>query len=250
MPEPEPEPRPEPPTPEPEPYVPQPLPEPKDPKTNPGDTTLNSDPTKFDRKAPPPVKGGRATGYFAENFDNPFFKWDWLPSGTRYVNGGPDQPGAIEVSAGKQFHLDGQVQDGVIRATIWRDMTAADREVRGDKAKMWEIQFRFVDPTNYHVLQIRADGNYRILRMNGGKQTTLVGDSRGDFTALPGWDHQSEYDEVVLEFKGANVKGSYNGKLLAESNGAGSSAGKVGIRSANGLKLQVEKLSIDRPEQQ
>jgi hypothetical protein len=163
----------------------------------------------------------------------------------KYVRGGPAKPGAIEVAADKSFRLSGDVADGEIRASIWRNMAGVDPNATGANVKSYEIQFRYQGANNYHALQMRSDGYYRIIKVAGGKTTTLVGTSSGGYLPLPGWDRDNEYDDVLLVFRGTHVTGTFNGKRLSSSSEAGEGAGKVAIRSVNGMNMGIEKLSVD-----
>jgi hypothetical protein len=219
----------------------QPKPEVKEPEVDP----FKSDWPKFERKPPAPAQPGKAKDYFNENFSSPIYDWKWLPAGTRVAAPKPGVAGALEVDANKQFQMSGSVADGEIRLTIWRDMNDADRRVNGEAAKSYEVQFRYVNSGDYHALQVRGDGHYRIVRVGGGKTTTLVGDSKGDYLPLPRWDRFAEYDEVVLNFRGSNVFGMFGGKRLGSTDKAGEAAGKVGVRTLNGLAIAIEKMDVN-----
>ena len=240
MPEPEPEPEPEPPMPEPEP-LPEPEPEPEPELKDP----FKSDWPKYERPTPKPAEPGRAKDFFDEDFDNPRYEWDWLPSGVKVIKGSPSAPGALEVGANKMFQLGGNVASGEIRAKIWRDMDDADARKTGKDVKGYEIQLRFSDAKNYEALQIRGDGYYRIVEVTAGVSRTLVGDTKGDYLPIPRWDRDSRYDDVVVTFSAKNINATFNGHRLASTSKAGGSNGKVGIRTLNGLKVAVEKLSVD-----
>ncbi|MBZ0137373.1 MAG: zinc-ribbon domain-containing protein [Planctomycetes bacterium] len=218
------------------------------PDTEPGPDPFESKWPKYERPKPKPAEPGRASDFFDEDFDNPRYEWDWLPSGVKYVKGVPGVPGALEVSAGKMFHMSGNVAAAEVRLEIWRDMDAPDLKVTGGKAKGYEVHFRFIDLANYHALQIRGDGYYRIVRVSGGQTKTLVGDSSGDYLPIPQWDRDSLYDTVVLTYQGDSVAASFNGRRLATTAKGTAGAGKVGIRSTNGLKFAVEKFSVDEVE--
>jgi len=249
-PEPEPPaPEPQPPTPEPKPPTPEPLPPlpepkpptPKEPDVDPFKTTW----PKFERKAPKPAEAGAAKDFFNENFDAPRHDWRWLPAGTRYVPGKPGINGALEVDPNKSFQMAGRVTDGEIRITAWRDMDDIDRRKSGEAAKGYEVQFRYVNANDYHALQIRGDGFYRIIKVGGGKAVTLVGDNKGGYLPIPKWDRNAEYDNIVLTFRGKSISGMFNGNRLLTSDQGGEGAGQVGVKTFNGLKLAIESMSVN-----
>ncbi|MCC6466361.1 MAG: hypothetical protein IT463_13560 [Planctomycetes bacterium] len=221
------------------------MPGPKVGPTTPEVDPLKSNWPKFERKAPKAAVPGKATDYFDEDFDGPRYDWKWLPGGTRVAAGKPGVSGALEVDANKGFHMDGSVGDGEVSLTLWRDMDEAERRKVGADSKAYEIQFRYSGPNDYHALQVRGDGYYRVVRVSGGKTTTLVGDNKGDYLPVPGWDRDAEYDRVVLTFRGKSVAGTFNGRRLATTEAAGEGAGKVGLRTMNGLAVAIEKLSVD-----
>jgi hypothetical protein len=52
-------------------------------------------------------------------------------------------------------------------------------------------------------------------------------------------------DEVLLVFRGGNVTGTCNGRPLSSTDQAGEGSGKIGVRTLNGLSIEIEKLSVD-----
>jgi hypothetical protein len=242
MPQPEPEPQPEP--------KPQPKPEPLPEPVKPTEPQIKGDPFKvkwpaYQPAKPKPAQPGRAVDYFNEHFDNPRYDWRWLPSGVKHVPGSPGKTGVLELGANRSFQLQGNVETGEVRLSVWREMTDADRNAMGADAKGYEVQFRYSGASSYCALQLRCDGYYRLIKVSGGKTTTLIGDSKGDYLPLPGWDRGADLDEVLLVFRGGNVTGTFNGRPLSSTDQAGEGSGKIGVRTLNGLSIEIEKFSVD-----
>jgi hypothetical protein len=224
---------------------PEPLPEPKPEPAQPGKDPFKTDWPTYERPHPKPAKPGRALDFFDEDFDNIRYTWDWLPAGVTHVKGTAGTPGSLQVSGDKSFQTLSNVPAAEVRLSLWRDMSEADMRKQGKDAKGYEVQFRWRDAMNYSALQIRGDGFYRIIEFTNGQAKTLVGDSEGGYLPLPRWNRESLYDTVVVTFKDASVSASFNGNKLLSTNSATQSVGKVGVKSLNGLKLDIEKMSVD-----
>ncbi len=184
---------------------------------------------------------GKPVEFFSEDFDVVRYDWDWLPAGINVRNGKAGVSGVMAVGENKQFHISGNVADGEIHTRIKR--VVSDAESKKTK-KTYEIHFRYTSANNYHALQVRADGFYRIINVEGGKSTTLVGDDNGHFLPIPRWNRRKLNDEIVLTFKGTFVGAKINGVRLEATDKAGTDAGKTGIRTTNGLKVEVKRLSV------
>ena len=154
-------------------------------------------------------------------------------------------PGALEIGSNKGFQSLGNISSGEIRLKVWRDMDEADTRNTGDGSKGYDVVFRYTNASNYCALQIRGDGFYRILRVSNGVPKALVGDNKGGFLPIPRWDRDSLYDDVVVTFSDETVSASFNGHKLLSSNKAGTGSGKIGVSTNNGLKIAVEKMSVD-----
>ncbi len=199
----------------------------------------------YEPKKPAEAKFGKPNDFFNEDLSNPRYDWGWLPAGTRLVKGTPDVNGAIEVDANSSFHLGASVSDCEVRLTIWRNMSDDDRNKTGSDSKGYEVHLRWTDASNYSALQIRADGYYRIIKVGGGKTTTLVGDSKGGYLPIPRWDKNADYDTLVVTVRKDFIGGTFNGHRLNTTSEAGSGTGSVGIRSTNGLALAIEKIDVN-----
>ena len=221
------------------------LPDPEPVKPAPDTDPFKADWPKWERPRPTPAKPGRAVDFFNEDFNNPLHEWNWLSGGVKYVKGTPGVSGALEVSPNAMFHMSGNVEAAEIRINLYREMTDAEARVDGDKAKGYEVHFRYVDMSNYHALQIRGDGYYRVIRVSGGRQRTVIGDATGGYMPLPRWDRDSRDDVVVLTFKDSNMSATFNGHRLLAADKIDAGIGKIGVRSLNGLKLAIEKLNVD-----
>jgi hypothetical protein len=220
---------------------PVPLPEPEDPEPESGPDPFKSDWPKFERKKPKPFKPGKPEDFFSEDFDNVRYNWKWLPGGVSIKKGKPGKPGVLAMSDGTEFHTAGKTADGEIRTRIKRLMSENDREA---SSKVYEIHFRYTGPNSYHALQVRADGYYRVIWVSGGKSTTLIGDNNGNYLPIPRWNKTKDSDEVVVTFRGSFVGAQINNVRLMTTDKAGTRAGKTGVRTKNGMKVELQRLSV------
>jgi len=234
------DPMPEDPQPEdPMPEDPATLPDPEDTGPDTGPDPFKSDWPAYERKKPKPFVPGKPEDFFAEDFDNVRYDWGWLPAGVKVTDGKPGKPGVLAIGANKQFHTAGKTADGEIRARIKR-LAPDDKTSK----KVYEVHFRYTGPNSYHALQVRADGYYRIIWVSGGKSTTLVGDNNGDFMPIPRWNRNNDSDEVVVTFRGTFVGAQINNVRLMTSDKAGTRAGNTGVATTNGMKVDVQRLSV------
>lgn len=229
----------------PEPDEPEPLPEATPDKPEPEEDPFKSEWPTYERPTPKKAEPGKAKDFFDENFDNPRYDWDWLPNGVSLEKGKPGVPGALKVKPNKQFHLSGDVKNARVSLQVWRDVNQTDEDITGASAKGYEVHFRWKSDLNYHALQIRNDGYYRVVKRSGRKTTVLVGDGNDDYLPIPRWDRGSQFDEVTVICQGDLVAASFNGLRLTSTRDADDAGGKVGFRTLNNLTAEIEAMSVD-----